>query len=95
MLADGIDANAVRKAERQARADRGAGSFELVAREWHARQAGSWGEVHAVNVLRRLVLDVFPRIGDRPISDLRGPHLLEVLRAIEARGTQATSLRRA
>jgi len=93
MLADGIDPNAVRKAERQARADRGAGSFELVAREWHGRQAGSWGDVHAVNVLRRLVLYVFPRIGDRPISDLRGPHLLEVLRAIEARGTHETAYR--
>ena len=36
LLDDDIDPNAHRKAEKAARADRDAGSFEVVAREWHA-----------------------------------------------------------
>lgn len=93
LLTDGIDPNAARKAEKQARADRESGSFELVAREWHSRQRDIWGQVHAANVLRRLVLYVFPKIGNRPIRDLRASDLLVVLRSIEARGTQETAYR--
>jgi integrase len=92
-LRDGIDPSAARKAEKQARADRETGSFELVAREWHARQAAIWVPSNADKVLRRLVLYVFPKIGGRPIRNITGPELLEVLRAIEERKIVETAHR--
>lgn len=93
LLDDDIDPNAHRKAEKAARADRDAGSFEVVAREWHAKQSETWAAGHSERVLRRLVLYVFPRIGGEPISSVTGPQLLDVLRRIEARGTVETAHR--
>jgi len=93
LLADGIDPSAVRRAQKAAREDRESGSFELVAREWHAKQAEVWSESHALSVLRRLTLYVFPKIGHRPLRDLKAPDLLAVLRDIEGRGTIETALR--
>lgn len=92
-LREGIDPSATKKAEKVARADREAGSFEVVAREWHAKQSETWAEGHSERVLRRLVLYVFPRIGGDPIGSLTGPQLLDVLRRIEARGTVETAHR--
>ena len=54
LLKDGTDPNAHRKAEKAARADRDAGSFEVVAREWHAKQTETWAAGHAERVLRRI-----------------------------------------
>lgn len=93
LLADGIDPSAVRRAQKEAREDRESGSFELIAREWHVKQAEVWSESHAENVLRRLTLYVFPRIGQRPLRDLKAPELLAVLREIEGRGTLETAFR--
>lgn len=92
-LRDGVDPSAHRKAEKSARADRERGSFELVAREWHAKQSETWAAGHAVRVLRRLVLYVFPRIGGEPIRSVTGPQVLDVLRRIEQRGTVETAHR--
>ena len=92
-LRDGIDPSAAKKAEKAARADRERGSFELVAREWHAKQSESWAPGHAERVLRRLVLYVFPRIGGEPTRSLTGPQVLAVLRRIEERGTVETAHR--
>lgn len=93
LLDDDIDPNAHRKAEKAARADRDAGSFEVVAREWHAKQSETWAAGHSERVLRRLVMYVFPRIGGEPIGSVTGPQLLDVLRRIEARGTVETAHR--
>jgi len=93
LLGDGIDPAAHRKAEKAARADRQAGSFEIVAREWHTNQSETWADGHAERVMRRLVLYVFPRIGGEPISSITGPQVLGVLQRIEERGTVETAHR--
>jgi len=92
-LRDGIDPSAARKAAKEARVDRESGSFELVAREWHAKQSDTWDESHGERILRRLILYVFPRLGDQQIRNLTSPQVLEVLLAIEARGTKETAHR--
>ena len=92
-LRDGIDPGAARKAEKLARIDREEGSFERVAREWHAKKAETWAPGHVERVLRRLVLYVFPRIGGDPIASVTGPQLLDVLQRIEERGTVETAHR--
>lgn len=61
-------------------------TFQAVALEWHANQVDKWSEHHALNVMRRLEIDIFPYIGSRPIADIDAPELLEVLRRIEKRG---------
>lgn len=57
-----------------------------LAREWQANKADSWKENTAKNVLHRLERDIFPLIGKFPISEVKAPLMLDVLRRIERRG---------
>lgn len=83
-LANGIDPNGVKKAQKAVLADKAADSFEVIAREWHERYAPTWAESHAYWVIRRLEQYVFPAIGARPISELKASDVLAVLRRIES-----------
>lgn len=93
LLAAGVDPGAVRKSQQGATAGAECGSFEVVAREWHARFRGVWSPSHGVTVLRRLELDVFPVVGARPVGEVVAPELLAVLRRIESRGALETAHR--
>ncbi len=93
LLAQGIDPGANRKAQKSAKADRAANSFEVIAREWFAKYAPNWVESHANRIIRRFEADVFPWIGDRPIADVTAPELLATVRRIEDRGALETAHR--
>jgi integrase len=93
LLADGVDPSVHRKAQKLARADHAANSFEVVAREWFAKHETSWVDYHGDRILKRLKNDVFPWIGARPISDITAPELLKVVRRIEERGAIETAHR--
>ena len=92
-LRDGIDPGAARKAEKQTRVDRAEGSFERVAREWHAKQSPTWSADYAAKELRQLVLHVFKEIGSDPVNGLTSRDLLRVLQKIEAKGRAETAHR--
>ena len=93
LLANGIDPSANRKAIRSARMDRTTNSFEVVAREWFAKQSPAWAANHGNRIIRRLERDIFPWIGGQPIGDVTAPELLDVLRRIENRGAVETAHR--
>ena len=84
-VAQGIDPGAVRKAQKEADAEEKE-TFEVIAREWHARFKTTWTQGHAVTIMSRLERDLFPWIGRRPIAEIKSPELLAVLRRIESRG---------
>ncbi|MBZ9794804.1 tyrosine-type recombinase/integrase [Mesorhizobium sp. ES1-4] len=81
-LVDGIDPAAIKGKSATGAHD----SFEAIAREWHKGQESSWVPAHAERVLSRFDRDVFPTLGDRRIESITAPEILEVLRAVEARG---------
>jgi integrase len=93
LLARGIDPGEHRKAEKQAQAERGANIFEVIAREWFAKQETGWAESHSGRVIRALERDVFPWLGNKPIVDIGPGDLLEVMHRIEARGAGETAHR--
>ena len=68
-------------------------TFELIAREWHAKQIRTWAARHAVDVLHSLERDVFPHLGTTPIREITAPDVLAVLRKIEARPAIETAHR--
>jgi len=68
-------------------------TFEVVAREWHTNQSYKWTEDYAGRVLTRLVNDIFPLIGSKPIKTVTGKDILEALRKIEDRGSIETAHR--
>ncbi|TAL40182.1 MAG: DUF4102 domain-containing protein [Alphaproteobacteria bacterium] len=87
LLAVDTDPSQAKREKRRQAISKAANTFEVVAREWHENQKGKWTPKHAVNVTRRLEVDVFPYIGSRPISEIDPPELLNsVLRKIEKRG---------
>lgn len=88
LLANGADPGEVRKAQRASRTQSAANSFEIVAREWHAKQSPSWSDSYKERVLWRLERYVFPYLGARPIAEVTAPDLLAVARRIEDRSTR-------
>lgn len=90
-----------RAARDQAKQDlaRGAGqidqlrSFADIARAWHAHNLARWSTAHADDVIAGFERDVFPVVGNKLIDDIRPSDLLQVIRAVEARGCRATASR--
>ena len=89
LIADGVDPGEKRKAESLAIAE----SFEAVAREWFAKHVPHWSKNHADNVIERLIRDIFPWIGSKPVATLTANDVLSVLRRVEARGAVETAHR--
>jgi len=93
LLATGIDPSAHRKAAKSMRVERTANSYEVVAREWFAKQSSSWVKGHADKILRRQEADIFPWIGGRPIADIGVKELLTTVNRIVDRGAIETAHR--
>jgi len=93
LLADGIDPNEMKKANKRARLDAAANSFEVVAREWLIKYSANWTTDHKERITRRLEKDVFPYIGNKPIEQIQAPELLTVVRRVEGRGALDTAHR--
>jgi integrase len=92
-IIDGIDPNENKKAVKQSKAESAANSFEVIAREWYERNMGDKSTDHKKRVTGLFERDLFPYIGNKPITDLKAPELLAALRRIEARNAIETAHR--
>lgn len=86
LLANDVDPGLLKKQTKHANKENAANSFEAVAREWFAKHSTNWVPRHGERILRRLEKDLFPWLGNQPITDITAPMLLSVLRRIEGRG---------
>ncbi|MEW6164514.1 MAG: integrase arm-type DNA-binding domain-containing protein [Pseudomonadota bacterium] len=93
LLADGIDPAENRKAQKAARQESAANSFEVLAREWHTRQLPKWSPAQAKKVAGIFENNVYPWIGKRPIAELKPHEILATLRRMEDRGANETARR--
>lgn len=59
---------------------------------WTVHRA-PWSPVHSADVLQSLERDIFPQIGNLPITSIKAPKLLEVLQKVEKRGAIETAQR--
>jgi integrase len=91
-IAHGIDPAGVRKAMKQAESAE-AETFEVIAREWHAKFTPTWSATHAVTMMARMERDLFPWMGTRPVNEIKAPELLAILRRVESRGALETAHR--
>jgi len=62
-------------------------SFKAVALDWHRHQKDRWTENHAEAVLKSLERYAFEPLGEIQIDQITPPMVLEVVRAIEAKGS--------
>ena len=93
LLANEIDPGENRKVQKAAKTERAANSFEVVAREWIAKNTPTWAATHTSKIVRRLEMYVFPWLGGRPIAEIAPPELLTVARRVEDAGAVETAHR--
>lgn len=93
LLADDIDPGEHRKIMKQVESDRSANSFEFITREWFVKYSSNWVRSHSDKIIQRFERDIFPWIGNKPITDVTPPVLLSVIRRIEERGALETAHR--
>lgn len=93
LLASDIDPGEHRKAQKEAKLERASNSFEVVAREFFAKNRATWAASHHDKVVLRFEKNVFPWMGDRPIAEITAPEILTILRRIEGRGAVETAHR--
>jgi integrase len=103
-IANGIDPSNVRKeekaanqlaAENEKRLAEGLaiiGSFEYVACEWGQKKVDTWDDKNNRSK-RMLERNIFPWLGNKPITDILPKDILECLRRVEDRGTIETAHR--
>lgn len=84
LLARGVDPGEHKKAAAAARAELGANTFEVIAREWLTKR--DWVDSYRIKVAAWLDNDVFPWIGSRPAAELEATDFLAVARRVEGRG---------
>jgi len=85
-LANYIDPNEVKKEAKRTLLINSGNSFEAIGREWLEAKRPGWTPRYAEYMLKRLEIDLFPKLGSRPIKDISAPELLSVIRIIENRG---------
>ena len=88
-LADGLDPSQLKKEQKISQLRQEECNFEMVAREWHEQFRSQLSKPDADHLLARLQYDVFPFIGNNPISKIKPSDLLIVLRRIELRALTA------
>lgn len=93
LLADNVDPGEHRKIMKKVDGDRLTNGFEIVAREWFIKHSANWVKSHGDKIIQRFERDIFPWIGNKPISEVTPPILLEVIRRIEERGALETAHR--
>jgi hypothetical protein len=71
LLANDIDPGEHKKSLKAAAITGNENSFEVVALEWHAKQAVRWSEGHAVSIKRLLDRDIFPWLEKLGAASLR------------------------
>jgi integrase len=92
-LAAGMDPAAQRKLDKIASAISHKNTFRTIGDEWLAKLQREGRSESTLSKMKWMLDLVDPVIGDRPISDVGPPELLEALRRVEARGRYETARR--
>jgi hypothetical protein len=91
LLADGIDPGNAKREERAAKLADSVNTFKAVALEWHRMKSKGCAENTSAKRLTQLENHIFPAIGSRPISEIKPPEILKMLKKVEAAGTAYTA----
>jgi integrase len=89
----GVDPSEAKKAGKRAARIAAANSFKVVAHGWMDERKTVVEIGQYEKTLARFVKDVFPWMGNRPITEIDAPEILAVLKRIDARGARFTAHR--
>lgn len=91
LLSNGVDPGAIKKAEKVARIAAAGNSFKAVSLEWLVKQMPRWSERHHERITRRLEQYAYNDLGSLPVSEVKAPTVLAVLRKLESKRTLHTA----
>lgn len=91
-IADGIDPSENKKAVKESKLTSLANSLEVIAREWGQKKVDGWEDKNNRSK-RMLERNIFPWLGNKPITDILPKDILACLRRLEERGTIETAHR--
>lgn len=83
LLAQNINPAQHRIADKAARAPEK--TFKHVALSWH-KSNRAWSENHSARPLASMNNHIFPKIGHLPVTELKAPHFIDLLKGIETKG---------
>lgn len=86
LWASGIDPMAQRKADKMAERIASENSFANVAALWLKHWSVGKSSRHVLQVTRRMDADILPRLGTRPLAEIKAPEVVEMVKAIQKRG---------
>jgi integrase len=91
LLTDGVDPGAHRKLVKTAGAEASANTFKALCLEWLASRESVVAPAQVEKAKARLLKDVVPWLGDKPINAITAPDVLAVMRRIDERGARYTA----
>lgn len=90
LLAQGIDPQEERKRQQQEHKSVHQHTFFNVAKEWFDIKKDDVTTDYAVDIWRSLELHIFPTLSNTPVKEVTAPHVIELLKPIEAKGSLET-----
>jgi integrase len=93
LLADGVDVSLNKQQIKKAKYATEANSFEVIAREWLSIFFINKSESHKERTLKRLETYIFPWIGNKPISDITAPDVLNAVKKPQSQNKLETAHR--
>ncbi len=85
-LAAGIDPGAAKKEAKRQAVLKNETTFETIAKEWCESRKHKWVTSYSEAMMVRLQNHIFPRLGNRPITEISAPEFLSVVRVVEKSG---------
>ena len=86
LLAKDIDPSADKKQRKYANKLKKANTFEAIARDWLKEEVKGWTPDHAMRVIHSLEKEIFPHIGDMPVTQIKTPDIKRAINLIQKRG---------
>jgi integrase len=93
MLNDRIDPSAKKQEDKRLAVFSARNTFKAIAQDWYDSQKSKWTNKHGERLWRRLELYAFAELGNRPISSIKTPDLIELLRKLEKKDKLETVYR--
>ena len=91
LIAEGKDPREEKKARIEAEKARTEYTFEKIARDWFDCRLSEWRENTARKCIRGLERDVFPILGNQPISDITHQQIIDILKTVEKRAPETAN----
>ena len=93
LLANGSDPSAVKQSQKLEKRMTAANTLEAIGREWYAKQLDKWAPTTAKKVKGMLEKNIYPYLGNTPITHVTAKALLQTIQRIEKDGNIETAHR--